>query len=374
MNRDRLTRFRAHNANVGLDGAVIRRPANVFYLTGYPARLDSPSFAIVGPERLVLVAPGEAGAVQRGLDPSWSVQGYGVPGSTLGRVPDVHAGSALALENAVAEAGLAGKHIGVEQSDVSARHAAVVATLGPIAPLDECLAAQRRIKDASEIDLIQAAVTGNDVGFAAAAKAIAAGMTEFAVQNTVVDAIQDATGVPIDVQDPTNAFLSGPRTLLAAAPATPRRLERGDLMILDLNPYVRHYKGDTTRTFCVGAPTPVQQAVHDALVRGLEAAEKVARPGISGRDLFAVLVRPIVDAGFGTLRLHGGHALGLEHTERPFIIPGEEMQLEEGMVIALEPGVYLPGVGGLRVEDNYRVTADGLEVLSHFPRELTARG
>ena len=71
------------------------------------------------------------------------------------------------------------------------------------------------------------------------------------------------------------------------------------------------------------------------------------------------------------LIVHGGHGIGLEHLERPYIIPGDDMLLEEGMVIAIEPGVYLPGVGGLRIEDNFLVTATGVEVLSHYPRQLT---
>src|SRR5581483_6745497 len=130
-------------------------------------------------------------------------------------------------------------------------------------------------------------------------------------------------------------------------------------------------KGDTTRTFCLGTPTPEQERVHAALVRGLEAAEQVARPGATGAQVFAALVRPIIEAGYGTLRAHGGHCIGLEHTERPFIIPGEDMPLEEGMVFALEPGVYLSEIGGLRVEDNYVMTADGPKVLSHYPRRIT---
>jgi Xaa-Pro aminopeptidase len=131
----------------------------------------------------------------------------------------------------------------------------------------------------------------------------------------------------------------------------------GDLFIVDLNPFVGGYKGDTTRTLCAGEPT---------------AAEGIARPGLPASDLHAALVGPILAAGLGALRFHGGHALGLEHLERPYVIPGDDMPLAEGMVIALEPGVYLPDVGGLRVEDNYLVTATGLERLSHFPRALGA--
>jgi Xaa-Pro dipeptidase len=289
-------------------------------------------------------------------------------------MPDIVEGSVGALAAALREAGLIGKRIGIESADVSARHAAVVSEAGAAVPLDEDLARMRRIKDADEIRQIQAAVAANDVGFRAAAEAIAEGVSELDVMDAVVAAMQRETGAGIDVLDPTNAFISGPRTLLAAAPATPRRLERADLMILDLNPYVGYYKGDTTRTFCVGEPTAEQRRVHDALVRGLEAAEAIARPGTSGRDVFAALVAPIVAAGYGSLPFHGGHAIGLEHTERPFIIPSEEMVLEEGMVFALEPGVYLPEIGGLRVEDNYVVTANGVEALSRFPREITRAG
>jgi Xaa-Pro dipeptidase len=374
MKPSRLRRFREHLTEDGLDGAVVRRPANVYYLSGYPARLDSPSFVVASPERAVLVAPGNAAAIAAELSPDLAGLGYRTPGNTLVQMPDIVEGSVGALAAALREAGLIGKRIGIESADVSARHAAVVSEAGAAVPLDEDLARMRRIKDADEIRQIQAAVAANDVGFRAAAEAIAEGVSELDVMDAVVAAMQRETGAGIDVLDPTNAFISGPRTLLAAAPATPRRLERADLMILDLNPYVGYYKGDTTRTFCVGEPTAEQRRVHDALVRGLEAAEAIARPGTSGRDVFAALVAPIVAAGYGSLPFHGGHAIGLEHTERPFIIPSEEMVLEEGMVFALEPGVYLPEIGGLRVEDNYVVTANGVEALSRFPREITRAG
>lgn len=370
MNTSRLGRFRRHLGEAGLDGAVVRRPANVFYLSGYVARLELPSFVVVGPERTALVAPGDAGASAKRLDLDWLGFGYPTPGTTLDHVPDVVEGSAAALAQALDVVGLGGRRVGIEIGDLSAWHAAVLSERAQSAPLAEHLAAMRRIKDAEELRQIELAVDANDVGFRAAKEAIAEGVTELAVMDAVVAAMERATGEGIDVLDPTNAFVSGPRTLLAAAPATSRRLERGDLMILDLNPYVGAYKGDTTRTFCVGEPTAVQRKAHDALVAGLEAAEQVGRPGRSGRDLFAALVAPIEAAGLGSLKYHGGHGIGLEHTERPFIIPSEDMLLEEGMVLALEPGVYLPELGGLRVEDNFVVTAGGLRALSHYPREL----
>lgn len=374
MNSSRLRRFRQSLADARLDGAVVCRPANVFYLTGYPARLDSPSFVLVGLDYVALVAPGDADSFAPKLDPQLIGFGYDTPGSTLDRVPNVQDGSVEGLAEALAASGLAGQRIGVETGNANSRHVAMLSERATVVRLDEYVEAMRRIKDDDEIRQIQAAVAANDAGFYAAVEAIAVGRTEFDVMNAVVAAMQRETGRPIDVLEPTNAFVSGPRTLLAAAPATPRRLEPGDLIILDLNPYVGPYKADTTRTFSLGEPTVVQRRAHDSLRCGLEAAERVARPGVSGRNVFAALVQPIIAAGFGSLRFHGGHAIGLEHTERPYIIPGEEMALLEGMVIALEPGVYLPGIGGLRLEDNYVVTTNGVEALPRFPRELTVCG
>jgi Xaa-Pro aminopeptidase len=370
----RLVRFQRSLADHGLAGAVVRHPANVTYLTGYPAGPSRASFAVVSDRRMVLVVPGN-GAAARGLaDGELEVVGYSVPGSTTDRVVDPEREAAVALGAAVDAAGLRGHEIGVEEARLSALHAAVVAERGRVRDLGDLVEGMRRIKDDGELALIRAAVGCNDRGFAAGAAAIQAGVSELAVQAAVVRAIQEQAGVPVDVLESNNAFISGPRTLLAAAPATPRRLEQGDLMILDLNPVIRAYKGDTTRTFCVGEPTAAQRRVHDALVRGLEAAEALARPGVRAGDVAAALVAPIVAAGYGTLPAHGGHGIGLEHLERPYIIPGDPMPLKAGMVITLEPGVYLPEIGGLRIEDDYLVTETGLAVLSHYPRELVVCG
>jgi Xaa-Pro aminopeptidase len=374
MTSDRLGRLRHLVSVLGLDGSVIRRPANVFYFTGFGASLARPSFAVVTGERVVLVVPGDADSVRKSLDPAIDAVGYLVPGSTVDRVADVDALSLAALELAIDRAGLAGARIGVEDGEVSGRHLAAIARRSTTVSLGETVSALRRIKDDDELALIRAAVAANDVGFAAAAQTIAAGVSEFDVQIAVASAMQYHTGVPIDLLDPNNAFISGPRRMLAAASATARRLERGDLMIVDINPVIRRYKGDTTRTFGVGPPTPAQQQVHEALVRGLEAAEKLGRPGVRACAVAAALQEPIIAGGYGSLLFHGGHAIGLEHLERPYFIPGDDLPLEEGMVIALEPGVYLPGVGGLRVEDNYLVTSHGLEALSHYPREITVCG
>lgn len=371
MTAKRIERFQQTLAAAELEGAIVRQPANIYYLTGYPTGLDRPAFVVVGLEKVALVLPGPAEAVRASRSVDLAIFSYAIPGSTIDRVADVGQGSVDALRGAVEATGTRGRRVGIEEQWLTARHASVVARLTEMVALGDQLEEMRRIKDADEITQIRTAIQVNDVGFAAAARAIAPGVSELEVLTAVVDAMQNAAGRPIGLLDPTNAFVSGPRTMLAAAPATPRRLESGDLMIVDLNPFVGQYKGDATRTFAVGSYTPEQRRAHDSLVRGLENAEKVGKPGVSGCDLFAALIEPIADAGFAAgFQFHGGHALGLEHVERPYIIPGDDMPLAEGMVIALEPGIYLPGIGGVRVEDDYLVTATGLERLSQHRRDL----
>ncbi len=146
MTSNRLGRLRRLVSEKGLDGAIIRRPANVFYFTGYGASLARPSFAVVTGDRVVLVVPGDANTVQKSLDPAIEPVGYLVPGSTVDRVADVDALSVAALEQAIDRAGLAGARVGVEDGEVSGRHLAAIARRSTAVSLGESVSDLRRIK------------------------------------------------------------------------------------------------------------------------------------------------------------------------------------------------------------------------------------
>jgi Xaa-Pro aminopeptidase len=134
----------------------------------------------------------------------------------------------------------------------------------------------------------------------------------------------------------------------------------------------RGYWADTCRTFVVGgSPTAAQQEVHSTLKRALEAGVEMLKPGIKASDVYRAVYQVIASHGWGQkFPHHAGHAVGLDAWERPFIIPGCDDKLEEGMVIALEPGVYLEGVGAMRIENNYLVSKEGGQSLSHYPLDL----
>lgn len=127
-----------------------------------------------------------------------------------------------------------------------------------------------------------------------------------------------------------------------------------------------------TRTVAVGEVTGEMRRVFDVVLEALEAALEAARPGVAARELDAVARRVIEAAGYGPQFVHSlGHGVGLEIHEAPFLNARSEEVLEPGMVVTLEPGVYLPGRGGVRIEELAVVTENGLELLSHSPRGWT---
>ena len=164
---------------------------------------------------------------------------------------------------------------------------------------------------------------------------------------------------------------SGPRSALPHAGTTGRRFRNGDLIILDLGCSVEGYHSDLSRTVAVGRASRRARQLHAVVLEALEAAGSAARPGISARELDGVARRIITGAGHGKAFLHSlGHGLGLRIHERPRISPLSGDLLRPGNVIALEPGIYYPGWGGIRIEDDYHLTARGARPLTHSSREL----
>jgi len=141
-------------------------------------------------------------------------------------------------------------------------------------------------------------------------------------------------------------------------------LQEGDPVIADIVPRLDGYWGDICGTHFVGAPTAqmanIRGIVHDALRRGMDAV----RPGVIARDFDAMLRGTIRAAGYEPYPHHSGHGLGVSFHEEPRLVPYNDMALAPGMVIAIEPGIYLPGVGGVRLENVVLVTEDGCELLT----------
>ena len=144
-----------------------------------------------------------------------------------------------------------------------------------------------------------------------------------------------------------------------------------EFLLIDFGARFQDYPADITRTFCVGQPTERMLAMYEAVYGANKAAREFARPGVTCEAVDRVARDVIEQAGLGEYFIHRlGHGLGLSVHELPNMVAGNQQELLPGMVFTIEPGVYIPGVGGVRIEDNVVVTEDGLDVLTSFPREL----
>jgi len=361
----RLDRLRGALGAAGFTGAVVSRPTHVHYLSGYNAPASGYTFLVAGPHGTALVVAGREPAA--GSLPS-EIQAFPYQFYRPTVLREAEDAAEEALLAAIDTVGLRGGAIGIESDHLPFGLAQALAGVGDVTSLDGEIERMRLQKDADEIAAIRRAVAINDRGLAAARRAIRHGATEIDVFAAVYGEILRDFGAPYTL---IGDFVSGPRTERVGGPATARELQSGDLFIIDIFPILDWYKGDITRTFVVGEPTSRQRDVHRVLEEALAVGAAAIRPGLRACDLDAVVREAVSRAGFGeNFPHHSGHAIGLGHPESPYIIPADASELRPNMVITLEPGIYLPGEGGMRLEQNFLITESGAEGLSQFPLEL----
>jgi Xaa-Pro dipeptidase len=167
--------------------------------------------------------------------------------------------------------------------------------------------------------------------------------------------------------------VAGPNSASPHASPSDRPLAEGDLVTVDWGATFRGYRSDITRTFVLGSPTPEIERIYDAVLAANQSGRLAVRPGIPAQDVDRAARRAITLAGYGDYFLHrAGHGLGLETHEPPYMVEGNLDLLQPGTTFTVEPGIYLPGVGGVRIEDDVVVTDEGSETLTTLPRQLTS--
>jgi Xaa-Pro dipeptidase len=165
--------------------------------------------------------------------------------------------------------------------------------------------------------------------------------------------------------------VAGPNSADPHAGPSDRPVQSGDFLTIDFGAVKDGYPADLTRTFVVGEPTERQREMYDAVLRANKAGRQAVGPGVHAEDIDRAARQEIEAAGYGEFFIHRtGHGLGLEVHEPPYIVEGNSQPVVQGAVFTIEPGVYLPGFGGVRIEDDVQVTADGADCLTSFSREL----
>jgi Xaa-Pro dipeptidase len=169
-------------------------------------------------------------------------------------------------------------------------------------------------------------------------------------------------------------FACGVRSITQGGPPTARKLQSGDLFILDIYPAYNGYVCDLCRTFVIGQPSQLQQDTWAHVMQGHSLAERLLRPGAKASQVYEELRAHLeaFEPARGSFKHHAGHGLGLNAWEYPWLTPGSDHVIQEGEVIAFEPGLYSEEMqGGIRLEHNYLVTRNGVVALDSFPMELS---
>jgi len=235
-------------------------------------------------------------------------------------------------------------------------------------PMDNILEPLMQVKDAAEIACIKEAAAIADTAFEHALTVIRPGVRERDVAAELEYRMMRSGSERVAFE---TIVASGPRSALPHGLASDRKITSGDFVTLDFGATVDGYVSDITRTVVVGRATPRQKRVHALVRRAHQRAITRARAGIRCSALDRAARNLIARAGFGNRFDHGlGHGIGLIIHEGPGINPRSEAVLKTGMVVTIEPGVYFPGWGGVRIEDDVLIRPRGCTVITQSPREL----
>ncbi len=359
----RIPRLREHLAADELDCILVVAMTNVRYLTGFTG---SAGMLVVARDSAMLCTDGR---YRTQAAEQLAAAGLGdAVDMVIGRLPEQNDAVACFVREHLGEprgrVGLEADHVvWAAQRRWSALldPAELVATSGVVEAL-------REVKDEGEIARIAAAASIADAALSEVAPMLESGVTEneFAL---ALDVAMRRLGAEDRAFETIVA--SGPNSAKPHARPGGRRITQGDPVVVDFGAVVDGYKSDMTRTFFVGgAPSGRLLEVYEAVLESQRAGVAAVAPGVTGGDVDGVCRRSLTEAGFEKAFEHGtGHGVGLDIHEAPSVGPGSTGILALGTVATVEPGAYLAGLGGVRIEDTVVVTAEGCRALTSFTKD-----
>src|SRR5580700_1910574 len=337
-----------------LDALVVTHPANWYYLTGFTG---DAGVLLLSHEGATLITDGRFTTQVR--EETTSVRLLGQKGSLL------ESAGRLLREKAIRRAGFDPSQTSVGQLTQFRRAAGAGTKWIPVPGLVGSLRARKEPAELARMR--QAALLAGDV-LAGAIKLLKPGVMENEIAAEIEYQMRRG-GASGPAFETIVAF--GERSALPHARPTAKRLKKNELVVLDLGAILAHYCSDITRTVYVGrAPTRVKQW-YRAVLEAQNAAIAAVRAGVSCGDVDAAARQVLAGYKLDRLFTHStGHGLGLEVHEDPRVARGQKARLEPGFVVTIEPGVYMAGVGGIRIEDDIAVHAGNTEILTRIPRDL----
>ena len=353
LRREKLARtLKADRA----DALLVSNATNVRYLTGFTGE---DSVLLLTRNRAVIVSDGRF-TTQLGQE----CPDLGVHIRSIGETITA-ASATVARQLGVGR--LAFESAALSVADYEALRAALPAV--EFVSVSDRVEALREIKDKEEIAAIREAIDYAESAFTMLRGGLRLGDSE----KDVADALEGylrRCGATAASFPPIIAV--GERSALPhARPTAEARIGDADFVLIDWGATGRPYKSDLTRVLVTGKVTPKFEKIYRTVLSAQERGIAAIRPGVTARDVDAEARSVIEEAGFGRFFDHGlGHGLGMDIHEAPRLRKGSDVALRPGMVVTVEPGIYLPDWGGIRIEDDVLVTPDGCEVLTHVPRAL----
>ncbi|MEU6225421.1 aminopeptidase P family protein [Streptomyces sp. NPDC047042] len=357
--RARMRRAARAAEDAGLAGLLVAPGPDLVWLTGYAPTAVTERLTL-----LVLAAGQDPVLVVPALEAPDAAHAVGAPALTLrdwtdGKDP--YAATASLLEPT--------GRFGVSDNAWALHLLALQRALPDTSyiSLTEGLPMLRAVKDAAELAHLAAAGAAADATYEEIRKVPFGGRRESDVAGDVADLLRRFGHSQVDF----TIVASGPNGANPHHEAGDRVIERGDMVVLDFGGLLHGYGSDTSRTVHVGEPDAERRRVHDIVREAQEAGFRAVRPGAACQDVDRAARTVIAEAGYGEYFIHRtGHGIGVTTHEPPYMIEGEELPLVPGMCFSVEPGVYLPGRFGVRIEDIVTVTDGGGRRLNNTTREL----
>jgi Xaa-Pro dipeptidase len=370
MYMKRLARLMELAGARGFDALALVPGPNLFYLTGLSFHLsERPVVAVfpVGESPVIILPAFEAMQVEQ-TNVRLEVFSY-----------TDEEGHAPAFRNACEAMGLSGPStgsgqgqiVGVEPLQMRVLEVRLFEQHAPgsrLVPAGDVLTELRSCKDEHELEQMRRAIAVTETALCSTMDQVQVGMTERAVAALLTIEMLAAGGEGMSFSP---IVVAGPNAASPHAGPSDRPIGLGETIVVDCGVTVGGYSADITRTFAIGVLEPELARVYEVVRAANEAGRAAAGPGVPAEEVDRAARAVIEEAGYGAYFTHRtGHGLGLEVHEPPYIVAGNERPLEPGMTFTVEPGVYLPGRGGVRIEDDVVVTSDGAESLTSFTREF----
>lgn len=367
MNAQRLQRLTAAILENGLDGVALLPGANLLYLTGIHAHLSERPLLLFLPaddDPAIIIPILEAAKAEAAGIPSGRIFAWGDDEGYTG-----------AFQQACAHLELSDYLLGIEALNMRVLEWELLQRYAPgltTTHVEPLMASLRMHKDDGELAAMDRAVAAAETAMNRLLPQLQMGQTEKQIAALLTNELLQAGAQAIAFGPIVSA---GPNGASPHAVPTDRPIRAGDLLVIDWGAIVDDYPADITRTYAVGEISEearqIYQLVQEANTRGRAAS----RPGVACGAVDQAARAVIGNGGYGDFFIHRtGHGLGLEIHEPPYIMAGNKQRLAEGMVFTVEPGIYVPGLGGVRIEDNLVITAGGHRSLTSLPRHLIVVG